>query len=264
MSLSLRSPLLTRHGFRHGFSLRGGGVSLAPFAGLNLARAVGDDARHVAQNHALLARDIGYDAARLYEVSQVHGAQVERVDGAEAPESFRQRRADALFRVPAAAELGADQGIAIGVRVADCVAVLLAHPASGAVAAVHAGWRGVVGDVLSATLDALDAHVAAPRAQWIGAVFPHIGAPAFEVGEEVAEQIAACVPEEPGLILRGRAKPHVDLGRAVVAQLVRAGLAPENVERVAGCTFSEPERFFSYRRDGAASGRHLAVIVSRC
>ncbi len=271
MSLSLRSPLLDRHGFRHGFSLRAGGVSQGPFAGLNLARGVGDDAQHVAENHALLAREIGYDAARLYELSQVHGAQVEQVDGCEAPELFRQRKADALFCTPGRVVPGrvvpglvATDPLAIGVRVADCVAILLAHPPSGAVAAVHAGWRGVVGEVLSATFGALGAHVAAPPAQWIAALFPHIGAAAFEVGQDVAEQVAACVPEEPSVIVRGGPKPHVDLGRAVMAQLVRAGLARENVERVSGCTYSEPERFFSYRRDGSVSGRHLAVIVSRC
>jgi polyphenol oxidase len=268
--LSLRSPLLASHGFRHGFSLRAGGVSQGPFAGLNLARGVGDDARYVAENHALLARDVGYDVARLYEVSQVHGARVEEVDAAEAPELFRQRKADALFCAPGPAPRGsansasAASGLAIGVRVADCVAILLAHAPSGAVAAVHAGWRGVVGEVVSATLSALAARVAAPPAQWIAAVFPHIGAGAFEVGEDVAQQIAETVPEEPSVIVRGAEKPRVDLGRAVELQLRRAGLANENIERLAGCTFSEPERFFSYRRDGAASGRHLAVIVSRC
>jgi YfiH family protein len=290
--LSLRSPLLARHGFRHGFSLRAGGVSRGPFAELNLGRGVGDDASHVAENHALLARDVGYDVARLYEVSQVHGARVEEVHAEEAPELFRQREADALFctagpvppgaastaRAASGLAIGsasaasglaigsasAGSGLAIGVRVADCVAILLAHAPSGAVAAVHAGWRGVVGEIVSATLSALAARVAAPPAQWIAAVFPHIGAGAFEVGEDVAQQIAESVPEEPRVILRGGEKPHVDLGLAVELQLRRAGLAGENIERVVGCTFSEPERFFSYRRDGAASGRHLAVIVSRC
>jgi hypothetical protein len=260
--LSLRSPLLAKHGFRHGFSLRSGGVSRAPFASLNLGRGVGDDPRAVAENHALLAQELGYDVARLYEVSQVHGADVAEVDAALAAEAFRQRRADALFYAPEASENPHE--VAIGVRVADCVAVLLAHPESGAVAAVHAGWRGVVGGVLDQTLRALTDRGRGPARAWIGAVFPHIGVSAFEVGEDVAQQIAESVPEDPSVVVRGGAKPHVDLGRAVVAQLTRAGLPAGNVERVIGCTYREPERFFSYRRDGAASGRHLAVIVGRC
>lgn len=259
----MRSPLLARYGFRHGFSLRLGGVSQAPFDSLNLARGVGDDPRAVAENHALLARDIGYDVARLYEVSQVHGAAVAQVDGSSPPEIFfRQRQADALFCAPGTGT--STDGSAIAIRVADCVAILLAHPESGAVAAVHAGWRGVVGGVLGETLRALSARVPGPAGAWIAAVFPHIGASAFEVGEDVAQQIAHSVPEDPAVVVRGAAKPHIDLGRAVVAQLTRAGLLAENVERLTGCTFREPARFFSYRRDGAASGRHLAVIVSRC
>jgi polyphenol oxidase len=256
VTLSLRSRLLDRHGFRHGFSLRTGGVSEAPFASLNLARGVGDDPAHVAENHARLARDIGYDGARLYELSQVHGAHVERVSAALAPEALRARQGDAL--------VCALPGAAIGVRVADCAAILVAHPQSGAVAAVHAGWRGVVEGAIGAALSALCHDAEARPEQLLAAVFPHIGVDAFELGEDVAQQIAASATEDALVIQRGPGKPHADLGRAIVVQLARAGLAAENIERLPGCTFREPERFFSYRRDGAASGRHLAVIVSGC
>jgi polyphenol oxidase len=256
VTLSLRSPLLARHGFRHGFSLRTGGLSQPPFASLNLARGVGDDPAHVAANHALLARDVGYDVARLYELSQVHGAHVENVDGLFSPEQIRERQGDAICCVKA--------GLAIGVRVADCAAILLAHPQTGAVAAAHAGWRGLVHGVLASALRALSASAQARPEQLVAAVFPHISSDAFEIGEEVAQQIAASAPEDLAVIVRGGEKPHADLGRAIRAQLLRAGLLAENIECVAGCTLGEPERFFSYRRDGAASGRHLAVIVAGC
>jgi YfiH family protein len=256
VTLSLRSSLFTRHGFRHGFSLRSGGVSEAPFATLNLARGVGDDPEHVSENRARLGRDIGYDPLQLYEVSQVHGAHVESVHFSGPAASFRERAADALYC--------REIGTAIGVRVADCAAILLAHPQSGAVAAVHAGWRGVVRGVLEATLAALCSDGSARPEQLIAAVFPHIGVGAFEVGPDVAEQIAASAPDDPNVVVRTGERPHADLGRAIQAQLRRAGLLRAHVERVAGCTFSEPERFFSYRRDGAASGRHLAVIVAGC
>lgn len=256
MTLSLRSRLLDQHGFRHGFSLRTGGVSEPPFATLNLARGVGDDPAHVAENHARLARDIGYEEDRLYELSQVHGAHVERASTGSVSEALRARQGDALVcAVP---------GAAIGVRVADCAAILLAHPKSGTVAAVHAGWRGVVQGVIGAALSALCQEAEGRPDQLLAAVFPHIGVDAFELGEDVAQQIAASAPEDSEVIRRGWGKPHADLGRAIVAQLARAGLAAENIERLPGCTFREPERFFSYRRDGAASGRHLAVIVAGC
>lgn len=258
--LSLRSELLTRHGFRHGFSLRSGGVSLPPFDTLNLARGIGDDPVHVRENHLRLARDVGYDAQHLYEVSQVHGARVELIDPSVASDVFRVREADALV----CATPTSDVQIGLGVRVADCVALLLAHPASGAVAAIHAGWRGTVAGVVGATVEVLCAQANARPFELVVAVFPYIGPAAFEVGDEVAERIAACAPRDPRVIDKSHAKPHADLGRAIAAQLAEAGVANEHIERVPGCTFSEPARFFSYRRDGAASGRHLAAIIPRC
>jgi YfiH family protein len=251
---------------------------------LNLGRGVGDDPGHVAENHTLLARDIGYEAERLYEVTQVHGARVAEVDLALAPAAFRVREADALFcsrmgprastfarprggvllaRGPARFDQQ-DDGVAVGVRVADCAAILIAHPESGGVAAVHAGWRGVVQGVLANTLSAFTASLEARPGALIAALFPHIGGDAFEVGTDVAHQIAASAPEDPRVINWAGEKPHADLGRAIRAQLLRAGLLAEHIEHIPGCTFREPARFFSYRRDGSASGRHLAVIVAGC
>jgi YfiH family protein len=255
VSLSLRSPLLTGLGFRHGFSLRTGGVSAGPYDSLNLGRTVGDDATKVIENQLRFARDVGYSTGRLYEVTQVHGARVERVDTGVSPDVFRAREADALVSLAT--------GCAVAVKVADCVAVLLADPKTGAVAAVHAGWRGVAADVLSAAVQALAGWHGSLPANLHAAVFPCIGASVFEVGDEVAAALAAAVGSAQ-VVQRGAAKPHVDLALCGRLQLVRAGLLDEHVETVSGCTFSEPDRFFSYRRDGGVTGRHLAAIVPRC
>lgn len=256
MPLHLQSALLASHGFRHGFSLRTGGVSAPPFDSLNLARTVGDRPEHVAENHRRLARSIGYDAEQLCEVSQVHGAAVIRVTaGLEVP-ALRASEADAL--------VSDASGRAVGVRVADCAALLLACPQSGAVAAVHAGWRGTALCIVERAVEELVALTGTAPAGLIAALFPHIGLPAFEVGAEVAEQIEVCVPGAHVVDRIGYPKPHVDLAAALVFQLKRAGLGAERIDHVAGCTFSDPELYYSYRRDGAASGRHLAVIVPRC
>jgi YfiH family protein len=254
VSLYLTSRLLADAGFRHGFSLRSGGVSAAPLDSLNLARNLGDDPAAVAENHRRLAQAIGYAPERLFEVSQVHGCAVEQVLARDQPSDLRCREADALLA------RGPDQ--AVGVRVADCVPILLAHPRSGAVAAVHAGWRGVAADIVGAAVRAL-AGSAQPE-ELLAAIGPHIGVEAFEVGHEVAEQLARSVPEEARVVIHREPRPHVDLARGVRAQLERAGLRAERIERVPGCTFAEPARFFSFRRDGQSSGRQLAVIVAGC
>lgn len=256
MPLHLQSALLASHGFRHGFSLRTGGVSRAPFDHLNLARNLGDNPEHVAENHARLAAEVGYDPAQLYEVSQVHGREVIQVTAQSAVLELRKREADALVSAVA--------GQAIGVRVADCAAVLLADPESGAVAAVHAGWRGTAAQIVERAVSALCAACGAPPAQLLAALFPHIGLASFEVGPEVAEQIEACAPAGSAVLLGAYSKPHVDLAAALIFQLRSLGLGAHGIDRVVGCTFSEPERFFSFRRDGQAAGRHLAVIVPRC
>jgi copper oxidase (laccase) domain-containing protein len=121
----------------------------------------------------------------------------------------------------------------------------------------------VAADVVGAAVQALAEGHGAAAASLRAAVFPCIGVSVFEVGDEVAAQIAAAVGSSR-VVQLGAAKPHVDLALSVRLQLVRAGLLDEHVETVAGCTFSEPSRFFSYRRDGGVTGRHLAAIAPRC
>ena len=256
MSICLRSALLTRAGFRHGFSLRTGGVSQPPFDALNLARNVGDAPEAVRENHRLFASEVGYAPERLYEVSQVHGAAVLRADLTLTAQEFRQHEADALVL--------AETGFAIGVRVADCVPLLLAHAGTGAVGAVHAGWRGVVSGVVPAGVLALCKLARAEPRELLCAIGPHIGPESFEVGDEVARELAAAAPPDARVIIAREPRPHVHLERAVRAQLLHCGVTPENIDRVPGCTFRERERFYSFRRDGARSGRHLAAIVAGC
>jgi YfiH family protein len=153
----------------------------------------------------------------------------------------------------------------VGIKVADCVAVLLADPETGAVAAAHAGWRGIVSDVVGATVRAVAEHHGSPASRLVAAVFPCIGVSAFEVGDDVAAQLETAAGSA-AVVSRGQTetKPHVDLALATRLLLTRAGLLDARVETVIGCTFSEPSRFFSYRRDKGVTGRHLAAIVPRC
>jgi polyphenol oxidase len=243
----LRSFQLQNLGIAHGFNLRSGGVSAGPV----------DEAARVRANRERFARAVGYPEAALYEVSQVHGRSIQVVGPGAAVAAIRQTPADGLVAVGA--------GLAIGVRSADCVPILLADGATGAVAALHAGWRGVVAGVVEAGVASLRAAGQGPgdaRSRIVAAIFPHIRRCCFEVGTDVADALATAAPD--GVVVdRSGEKPHADLARAVLAQLVLAGIERARIDDIPGCTRCEPERFFSYRRDGAASGRHLTAIVSR-
>jgi YfiH family protein len=219
----LRAAALGRAGFDHAFPTRD-----APDASLREALRV----------------------ARIVQVRQVHGARA--VTSGEL-EDASGTEADAVVGLSQRHGAGADR-VAVGVRVADCVPVLVGDEASGDVAAIHAGWRGVVGGVVRAGVERL---VAGRHArELVAAIGPCIGPCCFEVGAEVARQTGFVVREEGG-------KAFVDLRAAVRAQLRALGLEDVRIEDVPGCTKHEAARFHSFRRDGANSGRMLAAIAAR-
>lgn len=148
-------------------------------------------------------------------------------------------------------------GLALSVITADCVPLLLAARDGGRIAAVHAGWRGIVAGVVERTLDALGVPADELDA-WIG---PAIGVCCYEVSEEVAQRVAAASGPgvlAPGDLLGPGRRPHLDLPGAVRHQLVRAGVAPPRV--VVRCTRCDGERLWSYRREGAGGGRNVAYV----
>ena len=238
-------------GFAHGFSTRLGGVSEAPYQSLNLAFNVGDRREAVLENRERFFADLGTSSADVAEVSQVHGASVVEVrERGELP-SLREREADALFTsLP---------GLALGVRSADCVPLLVADPQTGRVAAIHAGWRGVVAGVIAQALMLLRQAGSHLDALHI-VICPHIRAAAFEVGKDVADALGAILPE--AIESKSGGKFRADLTQIVRAQLAQSGIAREQIADLGGCTFGDAERFYSYRREGARSGRHLAIIVA--
>ena len=144
------------------------------------------------------------------------------------------------------------RGLALTVVTADCVPVLIG--AGERLAAVHAGWRGLAGSILAATLDRLEG--AGSVTAWIG---PAIGSCCYEVGEEVAERVLAASSNRRDLITEGpRGRPHLDLVGAARAQLAAGGV--ENVHAVGVCTKCDDERLWSYRREGKAAGRNVSAV----
>ena len=246
----LRSELLSARNVRHGFSTRIGGVSEGPFATLNVAVGPGDDPAAVAENLRRFAGMLSVDPERLFQTSQVHGTDVRVIEPSDDRLRVLHEHADAL--------VASDPSVAIGIRTADCVPILLHEATTNTVAAVHAGWRGVVAGVVSASL----AHLAI-RARGasgiVAAIGPSIGPCCFEVSDDVAQALESAAPGD--VVLRDKSKPHVDLRRAVRLQLCALGVGDGNIEDVPGCTRCDGERFFSHRRDGARSGRLIAAIA---
>lgn len=254
-SATLTSTLLDRHGFRHAFFTRLGGVSAAPFDALNFSVNVGDSPEAVEENVRRAAAYLGVAPERLHFPSQVHGRTVlSVVPGANRRDTLV-CEGDALVHRMSTGEAP----LAVAIRTADCVPILLACTDTGWVGAVHAGWRGCVNRV---TLEAVRVLRQRGATRLIAAIGPHIELGSFEVSPEVAEELLLASPD-PGIVDRSHARPHVDLRRMVRAQLTSCGLDDGDIDDVRGCTYAEPARFFSFRRDGAASGRHLHAIVTR-
>ncbi len=251
---ALLSPLLARARFRHAFFTRRGGVSSAPFDSLNFSAGVGDAPESVEENFRRAAALLGVARDRIFLVSQVHGHEVAEVRPEDDFAAFARQRADAVLSTRA--------GVACAIRTADCVPLLIADTGRRAVAAVHAGWRGVQARIAQHAVRRM-LRAGAEAASLIVAIGPHISVRAFEVGEEVAEGLRASsstdgVVERP---VRG-GRPRVNLLSILLSQLEEVGVARSRVDVVEGCSHGEPERFFSYRRDGAHSGRMMSAIVA--
>ncbi len=219
---------------------RDGGVSLAPYASLNLGQHVGDDPAAVAENRARLRACL---PAEPFWLNQVHGIGVQEAC-ADAPD------------VPPDADAGFTRqpGVVCAVMTADCLPVLLTDRSGSVVAAAHAGWRGLCNGIIEATI----ARMAVPASDILAWLGPAIGPDAFEVGPEVR---AAFMAHDPTAASAFAAIPD---GKylADIYLLARQRLNACGVTDVHGgdaCTVTERERYFSYRRDGR-TGRMASLI----
>jgi len=230
-------------GVRAAFTLRSGGISRPPFDTFNIAAHVGDDQRAVAENRAALRASLQLPAEPAW-LEQVHGHRAIDLDSPISHEP--PGRADAaVTRHP---------GRACIIQVADCMPVLFAAADGSAVGAAHAGWRGLAGGVLEATVRAMNT----PPARLLAWMGPAIGQAHFEVGEEVrAAFLATDTCAEGAFAANERGRWQCDL--YTLARRKLAALGVTSVHGGGWCTYADAGRFFSYRRDGRC-GRMAALI----
>ncbi|HXQ11951.1 MAG TPA: peptidoglycan editing factor PgeF [Caulobacteraceae bacterium] len=233
----LTSPLLSAlPGVRHGFFTRVGGVSEGIYVGLNAGPGSSDRASHVTENRKRAARWLGVEPERLLTAYQIHSASALMVAG---PFDARPPEGDALVT--------RTKALALGALAADCAPVLIADPEASVVAAAHAGWKGALGGVVAAVVDAMVAMGAEP-ARMVAAVGPCIGPNSYEVGLDFLQRFSGASSAYERFFAPGVSgdKRQFDLPGFVLGRLSEAGVA--RAEWTGGDTYANGERFYSNRR----------------
>ena len=234
MSLKrLTSPLLSP--INHGFYTRLGGASSGIFEGLNCGTGSSDQAEIVKINRSRVAEDMGGDLRNLVTVYQTHSATALTIASTENPETA----ADAM--------VCASPNITLAVLTADCQPVLFADPNAKIIGATHAGWRGALNGVLDTTIDAMEG-LGAQRENIVGVIGPCISQPAYEVGQDFIERFLEESPDNHCFFSNAKApeKYLFNLPGYGLFRLRKAGI--KAAEWTQYCTYSDPKRFFSYRR----------------
>jgi YfiH family protein len=218
---------------------RNGGVSAPPFDSFNLADQVGDDGQAVHENRRRLSERL--ESRPIHWLDQVHGTEVVEARG----EPAAVPQADGIWT--------RDPDAAVAVLTADCLPVVLAEQGFRVAGVAHGGWRGLVGGILEATVEAL------PGADWIAWIGPGIGPTAYEVGDDVLSEVRALpLPVERAILPGDRpGKGYLDLFTLAELQLEALGVREIYCERI--CTASN-ESLYSYRRDGE-TGRMATVVA---
>lgn len=238
---------------RHGFFTRHGGASSGIYKGLNCGFGSTDQTEAVSLNRARVADAMDIEIANLATVHQYHSAEVLTVNGPLGP---NRPKADAMVT--------ATPDIALGILTADCAPVLFADTKAAVVGAAHAGWQGALNGVLEATLAAMEA-LGADRSNTTAVIGPCISQQSYEVGPEFMDAFMADDPDNARFFAGGAGdRVQFDLPAYGLHRLRRAGVG--EAEWIRHCTYSDADRFYSYRRcvhqKQVDYGRLISVIRS--
>jgi YfiH family protein len=220
-------------------TLRSGGASVGGYASLNPAGHVNDDPQHVLSNRLRIRQMLQLPAEPAW-LHQVHGVRVVKADQISGA-----TEADASYTDSA--------GTVCAVLTADCLPLLFCGDGGSVIAAAHAGWRGLQAGIIEQTLQAMSC---TQVSVWLG---PAIGPGNFEVGDEVREAFLSLDPEAAGAFqIHAQDKWLADIYRLACLQLRKLGV--RDIYGGGFCTVDDKARFYSYRRDGAATGRMASLI----
>lgn len=240
---------LEGNGLTHAFLTRLGGASGPPYATLNLGHTVGDNLAAVEENHRRVLTALGLRREQVVSPHQVHGTYVRPVFRAHGG-SVQPATDGLLTAVP---------GVALLLRFADCVPLVLFDARRRAVGLVHAGWNGVAGNIAAAAVGAFARYAGSrPQDLWAG-LGPAIGPCCYRVGAEIAASVARACPVGAEVVRRRDDGLYLDLPGAVRAQLAAAGVRQVEMSEV--CTACHTAEWFSHRAEGGRTGRFGALVM---
>ena len=246
-----------RFGAIMAFSLRQGGRSPAPFDTLNFSEDQGDSAENVRYNFEVLGKRLSLEPRQVVTCTQVHGDRLVVLDSV--PESPPE--ADAIITTVA--------GIYPAVKVADCLPLLVVDPVRRVAAAVHAGWRGTVMRITTKVIQTMRSRFGCRSSDLMVGLGPAIGKCCYAVDDKVLTPFRNSFPEAERFISTQRSngtgleQSYLDLRAANRFELTMEGASETNLRSLDLCTSCRPDLLFSHRRDGAASGRHIALTGFR-
>ena len=250
--------LVAEHiGVPHGFTTRFGGVSAGYLDSLNIGTRRGDDPQNVLKNYEILGRELGFAPENLVLTRQTHTDIVLAVG--------ESHKGAGLF-LPDLPECDGlvtnTPGVGLVVFTADCTPILLWDRVTGAVGAVHAGWRGTAAQIAAKAVKAMEKNYGSRPEDIRGAIGPNIGQCCFETDADVPNAMVATFGEEANEYIRQQGeKYYVNLKGLNVLSLRKAGVA--SVEISDECTACRPDKFWSHRRVGSTRGSQGAIIVCK-
>jgi len=238
-------------GVKHAIFTRLGGLSHPPFDGLNVGHLIGDEDKVVEANHFIIYETLDLDASEVVTTRQVHGHSVAVVGPKDKGRTF-----------PATDGLVTNTpGLALMLRFADCLPILLYDPKKRVIGLGHAGWRGTAGLLAQRLAETMREEFGCQLGQVRAGLGPAIGPCCYSVGEEVGEAVRAALPDSSGALVERADGIYLDLWEANRWQLRELGIQKIEVGKI--CTACNTAEFFSHRAEGERTGRFAVVMRLR-